>query len=69
MQSQTSPDPAYEDTLRRKQLESLHSLDTAIGTLLDTLSQYGLDDNTVVMYLSDNAVFWGEHRLDGKMYA
>jgi hypothetical protein len=31
------------------------------------LDEQGQAENTAVIYLSDNAVFWGEHRLSGKM--
>ena len=69
LQNQPPADPAYIDVLRQKQLQSLHALDLAINRLLDTLAEYGQDENTVVMYISDNGVFWAEHRLNGKIYA
>ncbi|HEY4689659.1 MAG TPA: sulfatase-like hydrolase/transferase [Anaerolineae bacterium] len=60
--------PSYIDSLRRRQLRTLHSLDVAINALLDALADYGPDSKTVVMYISDNGVFWGEHGLNGKTY-
>jgi len=62
-------DPAYFDGFRRKQMQTLHSLDLAIGAVLDKLAEYRLDRSTVVIFISDNGVFWGEHRLNDKIYA
>ena len=56
------------DAFRIKQLQSLNSLDQAIASFLNVLSEAGKLDNTLVIYLSDNAVFWGEHQLQGKTY-
>jgi N-acetylglucosamine-6-sulfatase len=69
LQQQPPADPAYVDSIRKRQLRTLWSLDGAIGTLLDALESSGLEETTVVMYLSDNGFFWGEHRLTGKIYA
>ncbi|HLF26237.1 MAG TPA: sulfatase-like hydrolase/transferase [Anaerolineae bacterium] len=69
LQGQAPPDSAFVQTLRRRQLQALHSLDNTIGRLLDVVEQTGQGDRTVVMYLSDNGVFLGEHRLAGKAYA
>ncbi len=48
------------------QLEMLWSLDKAVGSILTALKQRGLLENTVVFYLSDNGVLWGEHNLQSK---
>jgi arylsulfatase A-like enzyme len=68
IRSLTAIDSNYIDDLRRKQLQSLHALDLAIDQLISTLDANGQASNTVVMFLSDNGVFWGEHRLNGKVY-
>jgi arylsulfatase A-like enzyme len=57
------------DELHRKQIQSLHSLDTTVGEILDALHTNGQDRNTIVIYLSDNGLFLGEHRVDGKEMA
>lgn len=69
LQARQPTDPAHVDVLRRNQLQSLHSLDGVVANILNTLAANGATHNTVVMYVSDNAVFWAEHRLDGKLYA
>jgi N-acetylglucosamine-6-sulfatase len=69
LQNRPPSNPDYLDALRRKQLQSLHALDITVDNVLTALSQSGQDANTVVMYISDNGVYWGEHRLDGKLYA
>jgi arylsulfatase A-like enzyme len=53
------------DNRRRKQLQTLKSADEAINTLLDVLSRQGRLDNTLVFFLSDNSILWGEHRITG----
>lgn len=68
-QSHPLPDPLYVDSIRKRQLQTLWSLDTAVGDLLNALETQGMAENTVVIYLSDNGFFWGEHRLTGKIYA
>jgi arylsulfatase A-like enzyme len=44
-------------------LQTLHSLDLAVDSVVSDLGSRGWLDNTFVMYLSDNGYFWGEHRL------
>lgn len=56
------------DGTRRRQLQTLNSLDQAVDGFLTTLEQQGKLDNTVVIYLSDNGLFWGEHRQRLKSY-
>ena len=51
------------DQFRQKQLQSLHALDQTIDSLMTFLSTSGELENTVVLYLSDNGFFWGEHRI------
>ena len=51
------------DKFRRQQLQSLHALDLAIDSVLSTLAAQGKLDETVVIYLSDNGHFWGEHGI------
>ncbi len=55
------------DDLRRKQLQSLHALDQALNNLFNLLEQQGKLNNTLVMFISDNGYFWGEHRLKEKL--
>jgi N-acetylglucosamine-6-sulfatase len=54
------------DKLRKRQYETLLSVDEWVGDFIDTLSAGGILDNTMVIFTSDNGYFWGEHRLDGK---
>ena len=55
------------DNLRRKQLQMLWSLDQSIDAILEELKNQNQLDRTVIMYVSDNGYFWGEHRLIGKV--
>lgn len=51
------------DRFRQKQLQSLHALDQTIDRLMDYLADSGELEDTLVLYLSDNGYFWGEHRI------
>jgi arylsulfatase A-like enzyme len=58
------------DDLRLEQIQSLNALDEAVESLIVKLEEAGELDNTLVVYLSDNGYFWGEHRRRrGKGYA
>jgi N-acetylglucosamine-6-sulfatase len=47
----------------QQELESLLSVDDAVGRLLDTLARTGELSNTLVIFTSDNGFFHGEHRV------
>jgi Arylsulfatase A and related enzymes len=51
------------DELRLNQLRCLHSVDVAVGDILNKLKLQGKLDNTFIVFFSDNGYFWGEHRL------
>jgi uncharacterized sulfatase len=46
-----TPDDLYADVIRE--------LDWSVGQILDKLKQLGLDDNTLVMFTSDNGPWYG----------
>ena len=58
----TDEDIADLDEFKRAQILTLFSLDRVIDALLTQLEDKGLLNNTVVIFLSDNGKFWGEHR-------
>lgn len=47
-------------------LRCVVSLDRSVGEIMKSLHEYNLDENTVVIFLSDNGYLWGEHGLGGK---
>jgi len=58
--------PAFSDNARRTALESLLSVDEALGELFDRLAMTGELDRTVIMLTSDNGVTWGEQARWGQ---
>lgn len=57
--------PVSQDTIARAQIrsgESLMSVDRLVKAVLSVADM----DNTLVVYLSDNGVMWGDHRLQFK---
>lgn len=54
------------DRGRERHLESLLALDEAIGSIVKTLRETHELDNTVIIFLSDNGLQWGEHRQMAK---
>jgi arylsulfatase A-like enzyme len=65
----TEEDVKTIDTTRRRQILTLTSLDRSIGEIMNKLKETGELDNTVVIFISDNGIHWGEHRLSGKSSA
>ena len=59
----TSAKMTSSDALHRKQLEALLSLDRAVASLISTLQVSGRWSSTLVIFLSDNGLSWGEHRV------
>lgn len=52
-----------ENTAR---LQTLQSVDRAVGSLVETLDQQGVLDETYIVFTSDNGYSMGEHRFVGK---
>jgi arylsulfatase A-like enzyme len=60
-------DACSTDLFRIDQLESLQAVDRAVGELMDALRTIGEENNTLVIFTSDNAFSWGAHRWRPKM--
>lgn len=59
----------YLDGIRRDQLGSLLPVDDAVRRIDQTLERFGLLDNTVVIFTSDQGLHWGEHWANSKFSA
>jgi N-acetylglucosamine-6-sulfatase len=57
------------DTFYRRYAETLLALDESVGRVLDYVKKAALDDNTLVIYMSDNGFSLGEHGLIDKRHA
>ncbi len=63
-QSRQAESTQYQEALRAeycRYLELVLSVDESVGTLLETLENSGLTQNTAVIFTSDNGYLWGEH--------
>jgi arylsulfatase A-like enzyme len=49
--------------VRRLQYRTLLSVDEMVKALFEGLEEAGEADNTIAFFMSDNAIFWGEHGL------
>ena len=57
--------PAHDAT-RLDYLRTLLAVDDGVGTVVSTLDGLGLTQSTYVLFISDNGMFLGEHRLGDK---
>lgn len=55
----------YASTLR-EYMRTIAGIDSCVGSILDKLEQLNIDENTAVIYISDNGFFRGEHKLGDK---
>ncbi|KAG0646727.1 Arylsulfatase [Hyphodiscus hymeniophilus] len=60
-QNQTNVD--YNDHFYRQRLRSLQSVDELVDGIVTRLREYGVLENTYVIYSSDNGYHIGQHRL------
>ena len=58
----TASQISRENMIRRKQLQTLLSVDDAVGTIVRALSDTGRLSNTMIVFMSDNGFSYGEHR-------
>jgi arylsulfatase A-like enzyme len=57
---------AHMQRLFTERIQSLRSVDDAVGKLVSTLRETGELDSTVILFTSDNGYQLGEHRYAGK---
>jgi len=58
----------YYQQFLRDYLACISSVDDSVGQLLDYLDQAGLADNTIVVYVSDQGFYLGEHNWFDKRF-
>jgi N-acetylglucosamine-6-sulfatase len=57
------------DRFRIRQYRTLLSADHAVGDIVSTLQDTGQLDNTIIFFMSDNGLSWGENRWTSKKVA
>lgn len=65
----TEDEIASIESTRRRQILTLIALDRAIADIVNKLDETGELDNTVIVFISDNGLHWGEHRMAAKSTA
>jgi N-acetylglucosamine-6-sulfatase len=58
---------ASVDRFRLDQYRSLLATDRAVASILDALTASGRLSNTLIVFMSDNGMLWGEHRWHNKL--
>ncbi len=53
----------------KRYFDTLAGIDESVGKLLDKLSEKGILDETLIVFISDNGYFFGEHNLVDKRAA
>jgi arylsulfatase A-like enzyme len=57
---------ANTDDFDRRQLECLQAVDEAVAALIQALRDIGQEQNTIIVFASDNGYSWGSHRWEPK---
>lgn len=52
--------------LQKAQRDVLYSMDRGVKSILGSLEKYGFLENTIIIFLSDNGLMFGEHFLTSK---
>ncbi len=55
------------ERFRRDQYRTLMPVDRAVSEIVDALSDTGRLSNTLIVFMSDNGMLWGEHRWSSKV--
>jgi len=55
------------DQFRLDQYRSLLAVDRAVSDIIDALADTGRLSNTMIVFMSDNGMLWGEHRWNKKV--
>jgi N-acetylglucosamine-6-sulfatase len=62
----TRESAARIDSFRLAQIRALQGVDASVADIVEELRAVGMLRRTLIVFMSDNGMLWGEHRLDGK---
>ncbi len=60
--------PEMQQESIKKYYQLIHGVDVVVGRILEKLKETGQDNNTVIIFSSDNGFYLGEYGLAGKWY-
>lgn len=60
--------PETFDAWMRERYRMIYGMDMTIGEIIHELESLGIDDNTIIIFISDNGFYLGEHGLFGKWW-
>jgi arylsulfatase A-like enzyme len=66
LQLQTDKGASQWDGHRRQEFRTVRAIDDLVHGIYDALGAIGALDNTVIVFMTDNGVLLGEHRIFGK---
>lgn len=55
------------DAVMARYYQQIYGIDVAVGMIRDALKEQGVEDNTVILYTSDNGFFCGSHGYGSKV--
>ncbi len=59
--------PGNYDEAIAQYYQLIYGVDVAVGMILDELKKLGIEDNTIIIFTSDNGYFCGSHGFGGKV--
>jgi len=59
--------PEVYDVALGKYYQQIYGIDVAVGMIMDEIERLGIEENTIVIFTTDNGYFCGSHGFGGKV--